>query len=255
MKRLCIFIAVILLLTSSAFAQEAEHLFKQGNEAYINEDYSGAVQLYDSVINQGFESAKLYLNLGNAHYKLQHTALAVLNYERALEINPRFEDARVNLQLANLRVKDNIKPIPGFAITEKIRNFILSFSSGQWAWLAIALLFAAATLGGAFLFLYSPIVKRVTFFSGIFFVVLSLAALTISLNRNLKEQHSHLGIILSPNVYVKNAPSGRTDLLILHEGVKVDLLDEIGGWTKIRVADVNIGTVEGFIENKHIAPI
>lgn len=255
MKRIWIFTAFILIVSGKSSAQVAENLFQQGNEAYASEDYAGAVRLYDSVLNQGFESAKLYFNLGNAHYKLQHTALSVLNYERALEIDPRFQDARVNLQLANLRVKDNIKPIQGFALTEKIQNFIRSFSSGQWAWAAIVLLFMAGIMGGGFLYLNSPLVKRVTFFGGILLVVLSLGTLAISINRNKKEQNSYEGIILSPNVYVKNAPSGRTDLLILHEGVKVNLLDQIGGWSKIRVADVNIGTIEGFIENKHIAPI
>ncbi|MDX2247818.1 MAG: tetratricopeptide repeat protein [Bacteroidia bacterium] len=256
MKKLLIFAAVIKLCLSGIIAAPTpESLFSQANEVYAREDFEGAVRLYDSVLNQGFESDILYFNLGNAHYKLQHTALAVLNYERALKINPGMEDAQVNLQLANLRVKDNIKPIPGFALTERFRNLIYSFSSGQWAWIAIIFLWLAMIMGAGFLFLAAPTLKRITFFSGIVLVIFSLSAFLTSLSRNKSEKSSSNGIILSQNVYVKNAPSGNTDLLILHEGIKVSLVEQIGGWTKIRVADVNIGTVEGFIENKNIAPI
>ncbi|MEZ4827414.1 MAG: tetratricopeptide repeat protein [Bacteroidia bacterium] len=255
MKPIWIFALTLALFTEIAEAQSPEKLFSDANEAYAAEKFEEAVQLYEAILSQGMESAVLYFNLANAHYQLQHTALSVLNYERALEIDPGFEDARVNLQLANLRVKDNIKPIPGFAVSEKIRNFIHSYSSGQWAWVAIVLLWIAAFLGAGFLYAGTAMLKRITFFGGIAFTVLSIVALFTSLNRNSVERDSGKGIILSPNVYVKNAPSGSTDLLILHEGVKVTLVKQSEGWSKIRIADVNIGTVEGFVENKDLAPI
>ena len=58
-------------------------------------------------------------------------------------------------------------------------------------------------------------------------------------------QHEHndrTAIIFSQSVSIKSSPDAQsTDLFVLHEGVKVDLLDAVGEWRKIRLADGKIG--------------
>ena len=46
-------------------------------------------------------------------------------------------------------------------------------------------------------------------------------------------------IIMTPVVSVKSSPSSETstDLFILHEGTKVLILDEVGDWRNIELAD------------------
>ena len=51
-------------------------------------------------------SADLFYNLGNAWFKLGDQGRAILNYERALVLNPRMEEARSNFQTA-LRIVGN----------------------------------------------------------------------------------------------------------------------------------------------------
>ena len=46
------------------------------------------------------ESADIYYNLGNSYYKNKNIAKAVLNYERALLMNPGDADIRFNLEMA-----------------------------------------------------------------------------------------------------------------------------------------------------------
>jgi tetratricopeptide (TPR) repeat protein len=43
----------------------------KGNNAYAAGDFERAISNYNLILNSGFESAELYLNLGNAYYKLR----------------------------------------------------------------------------------------------------------------------------------------------------------------------------------------
>ena len=258
MKRIIYWLIVLSIFAVSgkvAYGQDTDALFEQANQAYTEENYEQAIEKYEAVLAKGFESADLYYNLGNAHYKSKHIAAAVLNYERALELDPGFEDAQYNLQLANLRVKDNVESVPDLLLVQAVKNLVRGFSSGQWGKIAVILFWLAVALGVAFLYVNIPFAKRVSFFGGILLVLASLFAFGVSLKRLDAERSNQFGIILSPNVYVKDAPSGKTDLMILHEGAKVRLVEEIGSWAKIRIDDANVGKVVGFIESAHIEAI
>ena len=65
-----------------------ESTLKEAEEAYAKEDYTQAIELYESVLKSYGESAMVYYNLGNAYYKAGKVAPAILNYERALLLNP-----------------------------------------------------------------------------------------------------------------------------------------------------------------------
>ena len=46
-------------------------------------------------------------------------------------------------------------------------------------------------------------------------------------------------IVMRPVVSVKSSPSAESsqDLFILHEGTKVEILDQVGSWNNIELAD------------------
>jgi SH3-like domain-containing protein len=47
------------------------------------------------------------------------------------------------------------------------------------------------------------------------------------------------------NVNVKSAPDDNgTDLFTIHEGIKFLVLDHVGSWNKIRLADGKVGWIE-----------
>ncbi|MGM3047353.1 tetratricopeptide repeat protein, partial [Bacillus cereus group sp. BC303] len=66
----------------------------------------------------GQEAGDVYFNLGNAYYKSNNIALAILNYERAVKLNPDNEDYQFNLKLANQRIEDKIDEAPQLFLTE-----------------------------------------------------------------------------------------------------------------------------------------
>jgi SH3-like domain-containing protein len=50
---------------------------------------------------------------------------------------------------------------------------------------------------------------------------------------------------MSQIVTVKNSPDAKSsDAFVLHGGVKVQLIDSVGGWSKVRIADGKVGWLE-----------
>ena len=64
----------------------------------------------------GLESASLYCNTGDAFYKDGNIAKAILYYERALKLDPSYEDARYNLEFLDYGIQDRIDPVPEFIL-------------------------------------------------------------------------------------------------------------------------------------------
>ncbi len=229
---------------------EMELLFEQANKAYNGSDYEGAITLYDSILNQGYESADIYYNLGNAHFRLGNVGQSILSYERSLELDPEQPDAAFNLRLANLRVVDNIEPMPEFLIVTYAKDFLHSRSSGSWGLWSIGFLWAALGFGAVFLFMSSYSAKRLGFFVGLLCLLISFGSLSLSLIKRNHEINNRYAIVLNQNAYVKASPFGQAkDLVILHEGVKVRLLRTSEEWTEIRISDSNVGEIVGWVES------
>lgn len=242
-----IFIVIWVSLTSLAFAgndQSADYLFEKGNAAYQNENYSEAIDQYQSVLALGLESGSLYYNLGNAYYRTGAIGLAILNYECALKWLPNDENVRFNLKLANLTVKDRIDPPPEFFLFCWVRQATNLLSSRGWGLLVAIFLFIASvavavlTLAEAKRFRTS--LKYLTGISAAI-VLISVAAM---IPRHRIETGQNAGIIIHYSVRSLAAPQeGSTELFIVHEGTKVAILDKDGDWLKIELIDGKQGWI------------
>ena len=231
-----------IVVVQSVLAQEALLQFEQANQLYRNGDFQQAAVRYEQVVKNGYEGPALFYNLGNAYFKLKNIPVAIVNYERAKLLAPHDEDISYNLRLANLRVVDKIEPIPQLFFIEWWRAFINIFSSGAWARTAIGALWCAALNGTIFLMIKSAAFRRVIFLFGIVCLLLCVLSWVAIIQQYHHERDDQMAIILSPSVSVKSSPDAQsTDLFVLHEGVKVDILDAVGEWKKIRLADGKIG--------------
>lgn len=72
--------------------------FDRATEAYQSGDYQGAARQYEQLVNEGVVSAAVFHNLANSYYKLGRMGAAIANYERALQVDPGFEKAALNLR-------------------------------------------------------------------------------------------------------------------------------------------------------------
>ncbi|TAL70078.1 MAG: tetratricopeptide repeat protein [Bacteroidetes bacterium] len=236
------FLILFIVLTSSLFANEAIETFKKGNMLYQNGYYSRAALNYEKIINNGYENAELYYNLGNAYFRMNKIPNAIINYERALRLSPDDEDVIVNLNVANLRIIDKIEPVPKFFLVQwydAIRNI---FTSGNWAVIMIVSLWIVFISLGLFILFESTFIKKILFGTLVIAVFITIMSLIFSIQQSGIENSRNAAIVFEPTVYIKSSPDeDGKDLFILHEGTKVNILDAVGKWRKIKLANGNIG--------------
>jgi tetratricopeptide (TPR) repeat protein len=235
---------MIVLNMSAVFADEAMLQFEQANQAYRKAEFKTAVSMYEQVLNSGYESADLHYNLGNAYFKLQNIPAAVLHYEKAKRLSPGDDDISYNLQLANLRIIDKIEPVPELFFVQWWDSLISLFPSEGWGIFALIALWVTVFSAAIMLFTRSFMMQRLTMVLVLVAVVASIIGFTAVWVQYHQEANDHFAVVFSPSVSVKSAPDKQsTDLFVLHEGLKVELLDEVGEWRKIRLADGKIGWI------------
>jgi tetratricopeptide (TPR) repeat protein len=99
-KRLCLSIVVSACLLAGAASAADEGTFAKANQAYAEARFQEAAEGYENLVQSGQWNATLFYDLGNAYYRLGSFGKAILNYERALALDPRHPEADANLRLA-----------------------------------------------------------------------------------------------------------------------------------------------------------
>ena len=241
-------VMILMLLPFAASAQQKEYvdsLWNSANQAYSEGRWADAVAGYEMISGMGLESASLYCNTGDAYFKDGNVPKAILYYERALKLDPSYSDARYNLELLNSGIQDRISPVPEFVLKAWSRDICYLMDSDAWAVCFVILL--AAVLAMILLFILSPSVagRRTGFFAGIALMILAAFALTFSIWQKKDYVRTDDAIVMRPVTSVKSSPSSEasTDLFILHEGTKVKIIDEVGSWNNIELADGRQGWI------------
>ena len=243
MKRIIFFFSLILCFGSVVFAQSAA--MKQANDLYAAGNYSDAAKLYESLLVKQGVAPELYYNLGNAYYKSNETGKSILNYERALRLSPRFEDARANLELAQQKVVDNIVQAPTFFVGRWIENLIKLLTSNQWFVLSFSVFIVSLIFVLLFVFGSSLIIRKLSFYAGGSLLAVTVLAFVFAEIRKDQLIIHRDAIVMTGVVTVKSSPDkSGTDLFQLHEGTKVAIESTLGSWTEIKLGNGNIGWVE-----------
>lgn len=220
-------------------AKDLDSLWTAGVQAYTDGKFSDASAAWTSIEESGQKSAKLYYNLGNAWFKQGNYPKAILNYERALRLDPSYSDARYNLEFTSNFVQDKIEPVPEFILKSVARKVCYVMGSNAWAVIFLVLLAAALMMGLLFLLGASVGKRRAGFYCGIVLLLLSAGALSFSIWQKSDSVKTDTAIVMSPVSSVKSSPSSGSskDLFVIHEGTKVTILDEVGSWKNIALAD------------------
>ncbi len=231
----------LLLIPTSLFADN----WQDGVEAYKKGEWSEARAAWEAVLAEGQESAALLTNIGSACFKEGDLAHAILYFEKALKVDPSYDDAKYDLEFAQTFLKDRIESVPEFFVKGWIRSLRCSLSSNVWAVIFLVLL--AVTLGLTLMFLLgrSSAARKTGFFTGLVALLLSLMCLGFSLRLRAEYSANTSAIVVSPVTVARSAPDNNsgTDLFILHEGTKVKVLDSVGSWNNIELSDGRQGWI------------
>ncbi len=236
-----IFLIIFAVSSLSSFANKE----LEGNVLYRKGDYKAAIEAYKLLLKDGQESSEIHYNLGNCYYKTNDLSNCILQYERALKLSPKDEDIQFNLKLANLKVVDKIQTVDKIFFKRWLETLSRLFAIDTAATYTILFMWLAAIILALYIAAGSSLLKRIFFYSGLTLLLLSITMLILTNYRNNDLTSTSSGIIFSPTVYIKSAPDDKsTDLFILHEGTKVQILDAVGSWKKIRLMNNNEGWIK-----------
>ena len=246
MLKRCFYLVAMMALPLLSFGSDQTNaLFLKGNAFYAKGQYKEALTAYQQMIDQGYQSAGIYFNMGNASYKNDDIASAVLYYEKAHKLAPGDDDINYNLKYVNLKTTDKIEELPEFFVTRWWHNFILAFSTQALAVWSITFILLGSLVLALYFFAGSVGVKRASFYGAILLFFMGVSTVFIA-NRQLNYFDGHPGaIVFSPSVNVKSSPADQANtLFVIHDGTKVNVLDNSNGWTKIGLANGNVGWIK-----------
>jgi len=241
-------LALLLLLPFGLQAQSLSYpdsLFKAGVEAYTAGDYASALKDWQDVQATGLKSKELYYNLGNAYFKDEQIAPAILWYERALRLDPSDADVRYNLEYARATTQDKIEEVPEVFFEQWGHAMCYLLPSNTWA--VIGLIFLALCIGCVLLFLLGSTSgqRRLGFFAGIVTFLVAFLGWDFAQWQRTEARRQDMAVVMRPVSSVKSSPSagGAKDLFILHEGTRVRILDNVSGYSQIEIADGRQGWI------------
>ena len=242
-KKICCL--VVMMLPMSLWAISPEQQVSDANKLYNGGHYENAVAIYEKVTQEGFASPVLYYNLGNAYFKLGNMPMAILYYEKAHKLAPADADITHNIRLANTRIVDKIETVPVLFYVRwwnSARNILspdtyakASLAVLSFFWILLACYFLARRRG----------LRITTFYFAMLFLITAIFGMVLASESHHYAMNPDEAVVMEPSASVKSSPDEKSvDLFVIHEGTKTTVLDRIGDWKEIRIANGNSGWIQ-----------
>ena len=238
------FLALVLSCFFSS-AQNNDATFENANAAYNAAQFEKAVMLYKEILEAGDHSAALYYNLANSYYRLNQVGESIFYFEKARQLDPKDEDLNINIVFAQNMAVDAVEVLPKSQITLLSEKIFTLFSSEGWAYFIVVCSWILAILWGLYVWNKVPIIKRSFFISAILAGVILIVSVSVTFVKSSNEDNTFYGILFNEKLEVWAEPNTRAEVLfLLHEGTKVQMLDKLQEWQKIRIANGSEGWVK-----------
>ncbi len=228
------------------------------NQAYFAGEFTIAIARYETLADRGVLHEELFYNLGNAYFRASAGAAdqlgrAIYNYERALRLDPDFEDARYNLEVARA------------AVSSKVTNR-LEGAEGEPFWVRQATRFSLGTLSVAlavasFLFFggllgirYQPagVFRSGTMLATSAVGIGTLAVAVLLAGQVYLKNRVDMGVVLPDEAELREAPdAAATERGSVHAGLRVRLMAREPGWIRIRLSNGH----EGWLKSESVGEL
>jgi len=203
---------------------EADSVFAKANAEYAAGHFREAITDYESLVKAHQWSTSLFYDLGNAYFRVGDLGRAILNYERALALDPSQPEAQANLRL----VRDQARALE---LAKSWPEEHLAFlTSNQYAWAAAAAFWCAACMICAFYFARRGSVVWI-------FTLLLLSAICVGSAFAVYAFENgstgrDLAIVTGKKIQARLATADNAGaVLVLPPGSEVKILSTRGNWT------------------------
>jgi len=218
--RIVLSCAVLLLVSGSILMAQPNAQFAKANQEYAAGDFKAAVEDYEDLVRSGQDAPNVFYNLGNAYFRKSDFGRAILNYERALALDPRHPEAQANLRVTRDEARA-LELIPSrwerlfafanenqYAVVAAVAFWIGIFSVATWIFgrrRAIALSILSLSI----------------------FAIAVLASYQLSHGRNGRR----LSIVTGENVEARLATADNANrVLTLPPGSEIQIVSQRGDW-------------------------
>jgi tetratricopeptide (TPR) repeat protein len=215
------FLSAILVVSASLGADES--VFATANKAYSESRFQEAADGYQSVLNSGRWNASLFYDLANARYRLGDFGPAILNYERALALDPHHPEAEANLRLARDEARalemrrDGLERYVSMAT---VKQYSIAAAIGFWV--------AVFTVAQLFLSRRRSAGRIAMLTLGILVCGVSIFGI-VTLENGARG--NALAIVTGKNIEARLATADNAkSILVLPAGSEIRILSERGDW-------------------------
>jgi len=233
MTRLRTFLTAFLCLVGAPFAI-GESAWDTANDAYHAGKYDEAKVDYLRFVQARQYSADLFYNLGNAWFKSGDQGRAILNYERALLLNPRLEEAEANLRSILKLVGNEDTPTLRDRAGRYADDFVLFASIAFWMFaFALVLSFGKPRVLTHFF-------RVVCALAGLVWVAGASAAIWVREG----PKDPNLALVVDAAAELKYGPAvSARSVESLQIGNHIQILSERGDWTFCRTTSGSLGWI------------
>jgi len=233
----------LLVFFSNVFSKDFDENFYKANNYYNNSKYLESINIYESILAEGWESSNLYYNLGNSYFRQNQIGQSIWAYNKALKMDPRNEDLIKNLSIAEAKIKDRIILPDEFYFVKVYGNFKSRYTLKEWllAGGIIVLFTVVSFLISEFQILNNWKIVRVVKILMLLTVMIHL----VTLDKFFDDNDDKLGIIIDNQVKAYSGPfyGDNSVLFNINEGTEVMIKQNQKNWTEIILLDGKRGWI------------
>lgn len=229
-----------------------DHL-REANRAYLNDEFDRAVEGYRKVLRGGIKHPDLYFSLANAYYLFGQKGLAVLFYEKTLNIQPDYDKAASNLTIVQKELIDRVE-MPDGSLAEDSRweRFLRNISINRLSWMFFSFYIAWFSILIIKRLRLNESARSILFWINVPVFCLTLIFGALLANRIYIQESTRYAVVINTVTSLREGPERfAKEKMEIHEGLKVQLLKHTGEYTRIQLAN----GVEGFIKTDHLGKI
>jgi Tetratricopeptide repeat len=239
-------IAIALLLCSwhtYAAGNSSQMLWQKGTSFYQQKQYDSAAADLEQVAATSPYNAAVYYDLGNAYYRLNKIGPAVLNYERALRIDPSFQAAKDNLLLTQNRISNRIQAGTDIFFIRWWNSMTAPGKANIWSVIALCLFVIVIVLMAAKRLSNPGTYKLPVQVNGVLlFIFLCILILAFCASRNSMQNDT--AVVMENDAPLMNADMKGKPILLVPEGTTITVKQESNNRAEVTLPDGRTGWLQ-----------